>query len=218
MSTTSGDKPGPGAADGTTRAGGATASATQEFRVLSHEGKKFAFKLEHIFWRILSFAAASQKQRLGTYVAGVLDNEDAGANRTSLLRVHAADWLSNRLMDTAAQAVNPRVITRIVQSYPTPCLVIDSTDRITSHNEPFLALLANSVDPHQGAVMERVRVSFGREIAAVRHGLRLSRTGFVDELVQVETPLGLIHRNARVMMIDSMRGQPIGMLVLLQAH
>jgi hypothetical protein len=66
--------------------------------------------------------------------------------------------------------------------------------------------------------MEHVRVSFGREIAAVRQSLRLSRTGFVDEIVQVETAGGPIRRGARVVMIDSMRGHPLGLLVMLQGH
>ncbi len=186
-----------------------------EFRVLTHEGKKHAFKLEQIFWQIIQLAANARKQRMGAYVASLLETASPNVNRTSMLRSHAAEWISNRLAETTARALSPRFVTKVVQSTPLPCIAIDANNAITAHNDLFIALLGAASRDSTKAKIDKVRVSFGRDIAAVRDSLIVSRAAYIEETVRLNTGEDTLHRTARIVGINPLQGPAIGMLVMI---
>lgn len=187
-----------------------------EFRVLTHEGRKHAFKLERIFWKILENAAASGKQRMGAYVASLLETTAPDTNRTAMLRTHAAEWISSRLADTTARALSPRFLLKVVQATPLPCIAIDSNDRITAHNDLFVTLLNKASHDSTRERVDKVRVSFGRDIATVRDNLLVQRGAYLVEVVRLDTGAETLHRTARIIGMESVQGLAIGMLVLIQ--
>ena len=58
-----------------------------DFRVVAFKGTRYALKLESIFWRVLKVAATSKNERLGAYIARILDRCPADINKTSAVRV-----------------------------------------------------------------------------------------------------------------------------------
>jgi predicted DNA-binding ribbon-helix-helix protein len=186
-----------------------------DLRVVSHNGVRRAFKLERVFWKILEFAATSKKQRLGAYIAEIVGATGKDDNRTSLLRVHAAEWLSRRLIDSSAKGLAPKTLASIVLSVPSPCFSIDNENRITSQNEPFLKFLQPIVGDGKGDTNAAVRVTFQRDMKAIRELLKQSPRPFVDDRAVIQSASQRTECEARIVSLDTLHGRTMGLLVIL---
>ena len=72
--------------------------AETRFRIFRRGEWRRAFRLEEVFWTALEDAAADKGVKVADYVRSIVDGEPEGAaNSSSLLRVHAATWLQDRI-------------------------------------------------------------------------------------------------------------------------
>lgn len=200
--------------------GGASAKPAHDygdavFRVLTHEGERHAFKLEDIFWKIIDLAAAAKQQRVGAFISSVLQAHVDSANKSSTLRVYAAQWLSQRLVEAAAKSLSPKLPDRIVKSLPLACFTLDNDNRITSQNEPFLGLLRGLIDAGTVAAADAVRVRFQSDIRTIRAALAKPTVPYVDDTIHLQYAAGSVHKAARVISIDTAQGTQKALLVLI---
>lgn len=187
---------------------------TIEFRVVASEGERHAFKLERIFWTLLEAAASGDQERLGAYITKVLSNGDGAQNKSSLLRAHAADWMRRKLGEVSATSLARRSLGSVVLAAPTPCFVITPQNTIDLRNAAFMELLQaqSEADPTPAAT---VRVSFQTDIKTLRQAAHNRTVSTVTDKVAIHVGMRASHHQARIALLDSVNGQPVGMLVFL---
>jgi predicted DNA-binding ribbon-helix-helix protein len=185
------------------------------FRVVTHQGERYAFKLEDIFWKIIQLAATGKQQRLGAFISSLLPAYADTANKSSVLRVYAAQWLSQRLAEAATKSLNPKLPDKIVKSLPLACFTMDNHNRITSQNEPFLDLLRGLIDGGAVTATQPVRVRFQSDISTIRAAVAKATVPFVDDTIQLQYAAGSLHKGARVISIDTAHGTQKALLVLI---
>lgn len=185
------------------------------FRVVTHQGDKQGFKLEGIFWRFIQLAAAAEKKRVGAYVASVLEGHADKPNKSSVLRMHATEWLSSRLADTVEKALSPQAFARAVQAAPVPCFTMGPDDRISSQNDLFVALLRTLIAQSTAEGDAAVHIRFHTDIKAIRELLTDAQRPFVDDVLRIQYHGCNIDKRVRVTNIYSLKGTSRGFLVFV---
>ncbi len=186
-----------------------------KFRVVSHAGNRYAFKLETVFWQILQLAADGKKMRIGAYIADILQSDKKTENKTSTLRTHAAEWLCRQLYEATSKMISPRMLGKVVAASPVPALAMDAQNRIVGQNTPFLDLLSNQLGDRDISELGTIRVKFARDISAVKSS-QASLTGpYANETIQIRSDLGEWSFQSRVVNIQSTQGNSIGLLLFI---
>ena len=141
-----------------------------KFRTLMIDGRRRAFALEPVFWRILEDAAGGSGMRLSHYLARVLA-EDHDDNDASLLRSHAADFVRGRA-DHLASFDLAAVARRSIRMVTKPAFVIDEKRAIAASNQGFFDLQKNKGEGVPAAENPTVRIRFSANLASVTELLR----------------------------------------------
>ena len=186
-----------------------------EFRTLTHKQKRRAFKLERMFWKILEGAAAADRKSLAEFVAGVLAEREKHPNKTSLLRVAAAQWLIDKVVDVSNRSMSQKMLGQIVKASPMPCFLVSGEHAIESPNGAFMKMLdsmqAERGQPTGGAISIRFR----SDVPSLTKRCKTSAAGFVtDELI---LSIGGEARilNAQITALESAGGRPMGFLIYI---
>lgn len=192
---------------------GDTAAHSVQFRVMSHNGIRYALKLERVFWELLEAAASSSRERPGVYVARLLANAASDQNKTSLLRSHCAEWLRRKLMELSAASIGRQSLRSIVLAAPSACFVVTSKNIIETQNDQFIRLLQSLTE--DTALQPPIRITFQSGIDALRTSFREKPTALLADIVTVHVGSRTSRYRATIAMLESINGQPTGLLVYL---
>jgi len=116
--------------------------ASLRFRILKRQGWKASFRLEEIFWQVLSEAAQAKNLKVADYVKDTIERlDDDGCNQSSALRVHAVEYLLGRCRALQDQGNLNGVIATALAT-PSPCFVLSSARQLINHNREFQEFVA----------------------------------------------------------------------------
>jgi len=113
----------------------------QQFRVVSIDGERKAFRLEAVFWTVMRLVARRNKRSLPAEMAAALGRLGHGSNQSAHLRARYAADLLDLLELAEANAVRPDWA-GVVEAMPQPALVMTRTLRVLQVNAPMRSLLA----------------------------------------------------------------------------
>lgn len=198
-------------------AGDADASLSAEFRTLSHNGVRYALRLEAIFWRILELAAKTRRQRLANYVGTLLAAGAPDQNRASALRVHAAEWLSQRVVEVSVAGLAPKTLRGLANAVTAPCLIIDAANRITVSNHTFVRWARERLELDELPSGVRIAIAFSRDFETLKSAIHGSREGFVEDRMFLRTDTLTVERIGRISGLETPAGSHHGFFVTFSA-
>ncbi len=190
-------------------------STLVDFRVVAHKGERYALKLERIFWRVLKVAATAKNERLGAYIAKVVDQCGADENKTSLVRVHVVAWLNQKLIDISAESVTRKTLNNLVNAAPVPCFIISDQNKIDHQNEAFLNLLKQRLEEQSPGRQPEIRISFQSNFSTLLDNLKSSSVNSVRDRLVLHVGAEKSEYQARIVLIETGAGTSLGMLVYL---
>jgi predicted DNA-binding ribbon-helix-helix protein len=114
-------------------------------RILQHAGKRYAVRLEEIFWESLDALARRRHIRLGALVAGLAATYN-GVNFSSYLRAYALAEARRDLVRHEA-SLSPFDLVDIVRNCPAPGLLIQQDRTIIDANAALLQWLGRNPPP-----------------------------------------------------------------------
>lgn len=185
-----------------------------EFRVVTSEGVRHALKLERIFWSLLEAAAATERQRLGGYIAKVLGTRGPTNNKTSLLRTHSAEWMRRKLIEVSANSLSRKVLNGVVIAAPTPCFVVTPGNAIEMQNAAFLEML-NARISGEAIGSATVRINFHSDLATLYKKFDERPVPFLTDQVIIHVGSARSRHEARIVAVDQVGGRGRGLLVFL---
>lgn len=186
-----------------------------DFRVVAHKGARYALKLERIFWRVLKVAATAKNERLGAYIAKIVDQCPADENKTSLVRVHVVAWLNQKLIDISAESVTRKTLNNLVKAAPVPCFIISDQNKIDHQNEVFLTLLKQRLEAQSAGRPPEIRISFQTNFTTLLENLKSSSVNSVKDRLFLHVGAEKSEYQARIVLIETGAGTSLGMLVYL---
>lgn len=134
--------------------------ALPKLRVIQFNGRRYAIRLETVFWDILRHAVAAGEARLNEIVAGIAASH--AGNLTSALRAFAARWVVEQLQRERLKAGGTDIAT-LADACPTPCFVVEDGRRIVLVNPALARVLTPSGMAAPPVPLEQVfRLAFGR--------------------------------------------------------
>jgi predicted DNA-binding ribbon-helix-helix protein len=190
-------------------------STLVDFRVVTHKGARHALKLERIFWRVLKVAATARNERLGAYVAKIVDHCAAGDNKTSLVRVHVVTWLNQKLIEISGESVTRKTLNNLVNAAPVPCFIISDQNRIDHQNEAFLGLLKQRLEEQSPGRQPEIRIGFQSNFATLLDNLKSSSVNSVKDRLFLHVGAEKSEHQARIVLLESGAATSLGMLVYL---
>jgi predicted DNA-binding ribbon-helix-helix protein len=124
-------------------------------RILSIQGKRRIFALEHPLWIALERMAARKGTRLNLLIASLLCSPNGGKNQTSDLRAATAAWLLDECDRVQEQLL---ASTRgILSAIPAPAVTMTVGQQVIAQNSSFALLatqkLAVKEEPGAGAAV-----------------------------------------------------------------
>jgi len=186
-----------------------------EFRTLTFQHKRHAFKLESIFWRVLEAAANANGISLAQFVSNVVSAPSDHSNKASILRVAAAQWLMSRWLAVSEKSISQKTLARVIKTSPIPAFIVSNTQAIEAPNEAFIRMLDAFGDEGEGGARPAISIRFRSDVASLVQRCRSNATGYlVDELVfQVGQQTRILQ--ARITAIESANAQPLGFIVYI---
>lgn len=160
----------PGGSAGPEAAAGAAHPAETRFRIFRRGEWRRAFRLEQVFWEALEEAAAARGLKLADHVRAIVEGEEAegagdgqaapteAANSSSLLRVHAAQWLQSRIARLEV-AQGQREVLHAALAAPLPCFVISATRALVSFNTEFSAYVTGRAQAASAEDVSKARLT-----------------------------------------------------------
>lgn len=190
------------AAEGDPPPDGGRDAFTPRLRILNKQSWRGSFRLEEVFWSILEEAAEAHGRRLNDYVHGLLAAAPENANKSSLLRAHAAKWQRERAR--AAQDLPP-VVENAVAACPVPCFVMGPDRRIRLFNSRFIHYLRG---PDGGALAGAdPRITFQMPLTEIVDTLRTAPGKVVDCNLRAVVPGRTVEGRARICLIGDTGGE-----------
>ncbi|MES2907038.1 MAG: ribbon-helix-helix domain-containing protein [Pseudomonadota bacterium] len=107
-----------------------------KLRIFQRQGRRYAVKLEDIFWTQLKECAADAGQELTNLVFEIFDADPAAKNRTALLRSYCLTWLRHKLTLSSLRS-SSLDLSAILTACPAPCFVITQERQLTAYNPAF---------------------------------------------------------------------------------
>jgi predicted DNA-binding ribbon-helix-helix protein len=154
------------------------------FRAVTVNRERRGVRLEKIYWNTLKEISAAKRQTLGDIVGKSEADFPAGANITSVLRVHCMRWLRSRL-EAAHDLTKVGVADSLIQVSPVPAFALAEDKRILYSNQPFLQFIQSKFPKAIGeASGQGPRLSLDVQIQELVRTLKENRnkpvsTGFV---------------------------------------
>lgn len=146
---------------------GATA---MRFRIFKRGAWRRAFRLEEAYWDVLEQAAHEGGLKIADYVKALVDaQEGSDANLSSMLRVHALEWLRSRAR-SLEKGQDTREILHAALAAPLPCFVISASRALVNFNGEF-----------SGYVVGRAQAASEDDVSKARLSLDVP----VDKLIEL---------------------------------
>lgn len=141
-------------------------ASTTKLKILQSDGKKYAIKLEHVFWSQLTEFAKEDSTTLSKLVMAVLRHNPAIANKTSLLRCYCADRTRKK------QSQNPILghsfdLFALVAACPNPVAIITRERKISAFN-PAFSILATALRETTRQHDREIQLSFSQPLISIQ--------------------------------------------------
>ena len=172
---------------------------TPRLRILNKQAWRGSFRLEEVFWSILEEAAASRRQRLNEYVHDLLARAPDDANKSSLLRAHAAKWQRERTRAAAAEL--PPALANAVAACPVACFIMGGNKRIRHFNSRLLEFLRGQNIDAAALAGSSPRMSFQMPLPELVQALRTGPGKAVDCGLKAVVMGRVIEGRARICLI-----------------
>lgn len=186
-----------------------------EFRTLTHNHKRRAFKLERMFWQILEGAAAARRLSLASFVAEIIDGKETLPNKTSLLRVTAAQWLIDRAVDVSNRSLSQKMLGQIIKACPVPCFIVNRDNAIESPNGAFMRLLDTFRGERDLPSSGSISLRFRSDVPSLAGRCMASSSGFVLDKLVLGIGSQTMVLDAQITALQSSTARPLGFLVYI---
>jgi len=184
-----------------------------EFRVITHQGTRYAMRLEPVFWKVLELAAQNRTLRLSAYLGSILKGAVGQNNRASVARVHAVDWLSRRLLESATQGVSSKTLEAISALSPEPVFCINREGKFTAFNTAFRELMSRLSEDATSDAKPDLSVVFTRDLETIRAATQHSRDRILNEQIILKCGPTKTVKSALMTSLESPTGQHAGFYV-----
>jgi predicted DNA-binding ribbon-helix-helix protein len=190
--------------------------AGPQFRVLQHEGKKHALRMESVFWLQIEECAQSLNTRAASLISEIVSRCEEEANRTSAVRVYCINWLRERLKGLETKKLTLD-LTPMLSACPTPAFLLASTGRLVMYNRSFSNTYLDSEDatPIEDA-NTRVWHLFGHTIRESRAVLTANPDRVVSGRVRLRGAGTFEERNVSATLVDRSSVDTSPILVFIQ--
>lgn len=176
---------------------------TPRLRILNKQSWRGSFRLEEVFWSILEEAAEADGRRLNAYVHDLLVGAPDGANKSSLLRAHAAKW--QREQARAAADTLP-ALSNAVTACPLPCFVMGPDKRIRLFNKGFIDFLRGPDADVAALAGQGPRMTFQMPLTDIVAALRRGTGKAVDCGLRAVIGTRVVEGRARICLISDKGG------------
>lgn len=139
-------------------------------KILQHQGKRIAVKLEVIFWSQLAEIAKDRKTKTSRLVFDALAELPPGANKTSFLRCLCLDSLRRRQQPMQALTNQSFDMMAIIAACPAPVAIMTIERKLVAIN-PAFSELAGSLRLTAGASQRAINMSFSEAMPKIVSGL-----------------------------------------------
>lgn len=141
-------------------------ASTTKLRILQSDGKKFAIKLENIFWSQLSEFAKEDRTKLSTLVVSIVSQSPAISNKTSLLRCYCADRARKKQAQTPL-AGHSFDLFALAAACPSPIAIITRERKLTAFN-PAFSVLATALRESSRFHDREIQLSFSQPLINIQ--------------------------------------------------
>ena len=140
------------------------------FRIFKRGPWRRAFRLEAAYWDVLEQASSEAGLKIADYVKSLVDAQGGSdANLSSMLRVHALEWLRARARRLEV-GHETREILHAALAAPLPCFVISASRALVTFNGEF-----------SGYVVGRAQAASEDDVSKARLSLDVP----VDKLIEL---------------------------------
>jgi predicted DNA-binding ribbon-helix-helix protein len=190
--------------------------AAWEQRILQFAGRRYSLRLESCYWQALEAIARSRRQRLNHLVADLAKTRAPGANLASSLRVLCVEELGRA--DLARQlSVERTSLLALVQSAPTPGLLLDAGQHIVALNAAFAQWVGMAEDQLLNEpALRHFRFRSLPQFAVLWTGLGDEWTEPHAVRIVNIAPGRVLAANARLVPVVAGRGKPLCLVWVLK--
>lgn len=134
-------------------------------KILQHDNKRIAIRLEHEFWSQLETCAAGENRKLSTLVFDVLANAGESSNRAAVMRVFCIRWLRQRLIEAKQAAASSPDLQTVLSACPSPCVIMTVEKAIIAYNSAFARQIITGLAPEAGSKKKQGNMSLTFRLA-----------------------------------------------------
>jgi predicted DNA-binding ribbon-helix-helix protein len=145
------------------------AASDTRLKIIQQQGRKYAIRLEAIFWSQLTDFAKEDKTTLSRFIFKVLDSAPKVVNRTSYLRCHCMDRM--RRKQPLSALVGPAFdMLAFVSACPTPVAIVTGERRLVAFN-PSFSVVIRDIQPASREQQRAINLSFSEPFPKIQKQL-----------------------------------------------
>jgi predicted DNA-binding ribbon-helix-helix protein len=143
--------------------------SNSKLKIIQHRGKKYAIRLEIIFWSQLTEFAREDRSTLSRFIFKVLNATVDVQNRTSYLRCYCIDRM--RKKQPLSALIGPAFdMLAFVSACPTPVAIVTGERRLVAFNPSFSAIIRD-IQPISREQQRAINLSFSEPFPKIQKQL-----------------------------------------------
>ena len=140
-----------------------------KLKIIQHKGRKFAIRLETIFWSQLGEFAKEDRMSVSRLIFGILNAGENVPNRTSHLRCYCIDRM--RKKQPLSALIGPAFdMLAFVSACPTPVAIVTGERKLVAFNPAFSAIIRD-IQPNQREQQRAIGLSFSEPFPKIQKQL-----------------------------------------------
>ena len=144
-------------------------ASDSKLKIIQQKGRKYAIRLETIFWSQLAEFAKEEKTTLSRFIFGVLDATGKLQNRTSHLRCYCIDRM--RKKQPLSALIGPAFdMLAFVSACPTPVAIVTGERKLVAFNPSFSAVIRD-IQPLAREQQRAINLSFSEAFPKIQKQL-----------------------------------------------
>ncbi len=144
-------------------------ASDSKLKIIQQKGKKFAIRLEIIFWSQLTDFAREDRTTLSRFIFRILDATADVQNRTSYLRCYCIDRM--RKKQPLSALIGPAFdMFAFVSACPTPVAIVTGERRLVAFNPSFSAIVRD-IQPASREQQRAINLSFSEPFPKIQKQL-----------------------------------------------
>ena len=140
-----------------------------KLKIIQHKGRKFAIRLETIFWSQLGEFAKEDRMSVSRLIFRILNAGENVPNRTSHLRCYCIDRM--RKKQPLSALIGPAFdMLAFVSACPTPVAIVTGERKLVAFNPAFSAIIRD-IQPNQREQQRAIGLSFSEPFPKIQKQL-----------------------------------------------